>query len=501
MTLRGTAVAAAILLVGSLVSSGALAWGPHTEITRAALDAVHATDAAEDWREAFGEENLDALTRFCWLPDQQGHDLGSFYADDYLLFPALPYHVNHVMPHVVESFAPCFHRSLQALRTETSVNASRHLGTLLHFVEDAGAPPHAKERCPHHYELENWLPADQIAIPGYRPRLLGATDEKALAGFEDRMAALIAYSAERAEQALPLVEAEDGRAQVEPIILEAALESARVSADVLYTMFTLGLATQPPGAGLAGTVTAAEIPLRNDHGARIVLLGTDYTTLAVTAEGESAGSGWQGSYAFRNLPAGTYRVLAYRTASQVQVSDPVTLRTGEVTRLDFSLRPTEPAGNLVQNPDGSLEYLLSGTEGRPAVKEDMHPPGAAHVRGPHALAAGRSMLPPSEQMVDRWRYRSDDPGPRWTSDMIHVHPGVTYRCGAVVHDESVRVRFQFHAASLPRDTDAARRELATGTHPAELRHTATENHQAAFVIVETDRPLAEAIERVWVVPE
>ena len=38
------------------------------------------------------------------------------------------------------------------------------------------------------------------------------------------------------------------------------LLNARVVADLLHTFFTLGLAPQPEGASLTGTVTAAEIP-------------------------------------------------------------------------------------------------------------------------------------------------------------------------------------------------------------------------------------------------
>jgi hypothetical protein len=172
------------------------------------------------------------------LPDQRGQDLGAYYADDYLLIRELPQHVRHTMPYVHEAFAPYFRRALQALRTETPVNACRQLGPLVHFVEDVGAPPHAKENCPHHHELENWVRADQIVIDGYQPQLLGKNDEEALAGLLRRVAGLVAFSKARAERALPLLEETNpDRAKVEPIILESALECSRATADVLYTVF------------------------------------------------------------------------------------------------------------------------------------------------------------------------------------------------------------------------------------------------------------------------
>src|SRR5690606_25787360 len=134
-------------------------------------------------------------------------------------------------PGVQVTFEPYFHRALQALRTENPVNACRQLGPLVHFVEDVGAPPHANEECPHHTELENWVDAGQISIRGYQPRLLGRTDEEALQGLLARIAEVVKFSTERADRALPLVSAESpDHAQVEPIILESALESARLTA-------------------------------------------------------------------------------------------------------------------------------------------------------------------------------------------------------------------------------------------------------------------------------
>jgi hypothetical protein len=459
--LRCAGLLLTLLLLGASVER-VEAWGPHAQITKAALAVLPERARCE---ELLGEENLTALIAYSWLPDQQGEDLGSFYADDYLLIPAHPRYPPHAVPGVRATYPAYFRRALQALRTETPANACRQLGPLIHLVEDSGAPPHARPKTPHHSELENWIRSDAITISGYRPRLLGRTDDEALAALQQRMEGLIAFAAQSAERALPLVSSpKPDRAQVEPILLEAALECARVVADLLHTLFTLGLAPQPEGASLTGTVTAAEIPLRNDHGARIVLLGTEFGTLALTAD-ESPAVGWRGSYHLRNLPQGTYRVLAYRTGSRPQVSVPITLMAGKTAHLDFTLPPTDPAGNLVENPDATLSYLQEG-------------------------------------VPDRWR-RVRVGGKRvWQSAAARVKPGVSYRLGAALKDPAARVHFRFLLRVMKREWNSTLVSLPAGdTAPAEKRFTPGILHSAIQVFIESDKPLVEAIDRVWVVPE
>jgi len=191
--LRQQVVRTAMLCV--LLSGVARAWGPHPEITQAALDALGP--------EAALVQRLGADTRslcaYCWMPDwrrslHREKDVW-FYTDDYLLLPALPEHVDHLCPAVKRTYAPCFRRALQALRTETAPNASRWVGTLVHFTEDSGAPPHAGEiKGDLHGKLENWVDAKAIHIPGYQPRVLGATYDEALAGYLQRVEGLIAFS-------------------------------------------------------------------------------------------------------------------------------------------------------------------------------------------------------------------------------------------------------------------------------------------------------------------
>jgi len=446
-----------LIVLVALLPTLALAWGTHPQITRAALDVV--PDAAH-WKQLLGEANWNSLVDRAWLPDQRDQDLGSFYADDYLLIRGLPTHVGHGMPEVQRTYEPYFRRALQALRTETAANAVRQMGPLLHFVEDPGAPPHVRPGVPHHSELENWQTKDPLTIAGYEPQLLGRTDDEALAGLLKRMEGLVAYSTERVDRALPLASAENpDRAQIEPILFESARECARVTADVLCTVLALGMQDQAPGAGLAGTVTAAEFPLLNDHGARIVLLDTDYCTLAITAASAASPEGWRGSYEFRHLPAGTYRVLAYRTASQWVVSEPVTLTTGETTRLDLALPPTDPPGNIIENPDGTLSYLQPG-------------------------------------VPDRWRVSGNAPKRTWSSMPARLTKGHEFRCGALLKDPAATVRFRF--TDVP---DTPERALPAGElAPAEFTVTSGEKPGAVTVVVESEKPLTEAIERVWVVP-
>ena len=83
-----------------------------------------------------------------------------------------------------------------------------------------------------------------------------------------------------------------------------------------------------------------------------------------------------------------------------------------------------------------------------------------------------------------------------------VTPRKTYRCGAVLKDPTARVKFQFSLQLLKKDMLPATIELATGqTNPPEVRYTADLLRWSVTPLVETDKPLSEAIERVWVVPE
>jgi hypothetical protein len=233
-------------------------------------------------------------------------------------------------------------------------------------------------------------------------------------------------------------------------------------------VLTLGVAPQSEGASLAGTVTATPLAANDNHGARIVLVDTDYATLATCDDPRRAAGSWKGEYAFSHLPAGTYRVLAYRTGSMSQISAPIRLEAGQKAKLDIALAPTDPRANIVQNPDGRLDYLHSGAP-------------------------------------DRWKRASPKGKPSpWVSSAERVKPLATYRCGAVLKDPAAKVSFRFQtrlnkegkhgpATVCPLTVDANLRGELTTTLDAE--------RGTVVVQVQSTRPLAEAIERVWVVPE
>lgn len=460
-----------LLLTVALVATvgircpAAWAWGVHNVITKAALEVV---PEADHWKQLLGEGNWEGLINYSWLPDQRDEDLGSFYANDYLFIHEMPYHIGHGTlgaPNVRDAYAPYFRRALQALRTETPENACRQMGPLLHFVQDSGAPPHSLDS-PYHGPMENWSSDRVLSIQGYQPRLLGQTDDSALAALTARMEEVIAFGAKTHERALPLVSAENpDRSLIEPILLEAGAECARITADLIYTLLTLGLADQPEGAVLEGRVTAPEFPLSNKHGARVALLNAPYATLATTDPNQPANEGWRGFFRFHHLPAGTYRVAVYRTAAQPRVYEDVTLTVGETKILDITLAPTNPAGNIVENPDGRFSYL-------------------------------------QPNQPDRWRQTKGETGPAWTSQRVRLLEGHEYRCGAVLRDPEARVRFLFREVPSFKAIESVPDQVVTGGQEGlgEFTVKIDVKRAAVTLVVESAKPLTEAIERVWVVP-
>ncbi len=293
--------------------------------------------------------NTRLLTQYVWMGDWRQQLLVRpdevFYADDYLLFPKAKTHSQHICPEVTRTYAPFFRRALQALRTESPRNAARWIGSLLHFTTDTGSPPHAAGVLgPVHSKMENWLDARAIHLPGYLPQLLGEDDPSAETGFLARMAGLIEFSKDRFARCRADVDAER-REPVEPVVLESALETARVTADLLHTLGVL--ASRPlHGATLSGNIDFH----RHNHPslgrltAKVVLLGTDFSTLAET----------DGSFVFHGLPAGDYRLVALVPGASSKPT-PVALTIGDLVLPKLSLTG-KAAGNLVRNGEFSLHW-------------------------------------------------------------------------------------------------------------------------------------------------
>ncbi|HTD86974.1 MAG TPA: hypothetical protein VK850_10390, partial [Candidatus Binatia bacterium] len=285
-----------------LCAAPAWAWGPHAEITQAALDALGTNDMLI--RHLGGQ--AQRLTNYAWmadyrrLPFEEPGEL--FYADDYLLFPEATTHWDHICPEVKKTYRPYFRRALQALRTETPRNAARWIGSLLHFVEDTGSPPHAAEiRGALHTKMETWVDAKQIHVPGYTPRSMGTNDEQALQGFLKRMDEIIEFSKDRAKRMR--LNAEIGnRKAVEPVVLESALETSRLTADLLHTLGVIGARHGTNGGILRGVVQSHDPVGMERFAAKIEVAGTSYSTLADQS----------GGFEFRNLPPGDYKLVALR---------------------------------------------------------------------------------------------------------------------------------------------------------------------------------------------
>lgn len=325
-----------------LCASRAFAWGPHAEITQAALDTMGTNDALI---RHLGE-HAQRLTNYAWmadyrrLPFEEPGEL--FYADDYLLFPEATMHWDHICPEVKKTYRPYFRRALQALRAETPRNAARWIGSLLHFVQDTGSPPHAAEiRGPLHTKMETWVDAKLIHIPGHRPQLLGTDDDRALEGFLKRMDEIIEFSKQRAKKVRLDIDLGNRKA-VEPVVLESALETSRLTADLLHTLGVLASRQGSPATLLRGVVQSREPLALERFPAKLIIEDTMFSTLADLS----------GQFEFRNLPPGKYKLAALRSGNGI-------------TRQEFELRPgtnvcnftlDATSGNLLRNADFALRW-------------------------------------------------------------------------------------------------------------------------------------------------
>lgn len=421
-----------------------LAWGPHPEITDAAVAALP-RDAA--LRTELGP-HIAKLPDHCWMGDMRRtlvrREEGWFYADDCLLFPSMEKHRDHICPEVKETYEPFFRQALQALRTQTPENAARWIGGILHFTEDTGSPPHAAEiRGEVHSKMENWVDAKAIHLGDYKPQLLGRTDDEAVAGYLKRMDGLIEFSKSRAERAKPFVLAND-RPSAEPIVLESALETSRVVADLLYTLGELTKAPVLDTAKLTGRITSTSSPLFAKLPARVMLSGTSLSTLADA----------QGRYEFRQVKPGAYKLIVLRAGCKT-VSHELTLSPNNATVLDLSLPPDEVAGNLIRNSSATALWL-------------------------------------SPQQPDAWYPVKKRLGEAyWEGELIPVKPGTTYKLQTLWQPEA---KGQVVVQLLPKDIHSKGNVLMTPLLPGTSEMTFTATPEAAFAqILISGQPLPGAV--------
>ncbi len=358
-----------------------------------------------------------------------------FFANDYLLFPSAPHAFQHLAPDVKATYRPYFLRALQALRMESSANAARWTGSLLHFVTDSGSPPHAIGlHGSAHTKMESWLDTSVIDLSEYHPKMLGENDEAAVQGLAARMDDLIAFSAIRANAMLPFVKVDD-RAHMEPLAVESAAETARVAADVIHTLLQLtDPETKSAGASFIATITAPAVDGVPNLPAKLVLMETGYSTLS--EEALPAFHAYRGVFSLRNIPPGAYRMAIERIGSQTLYLPPVTLKPGERLRTDYALQATPIPGNLVPNPDLKLHWL-------------------------------------TRDAPDHWRL--DAPRHQWLSDDIPVIPGQAYRTGCELRGQAaggVELQWMAHAwenmktATIPFDFAKSSQAEMSVTAPA-----------------------------------
>jgi hypothetical protein len=328
-----------VALVGLVIvfhTLPAWAWGPHTEITAAALAVLADRDRL---KARFGNDWNRIAKDYCWMGDWREAVRPDHYADDYLLFPGMATHLSHMLPDVRQTYVPYFRRALQALRTESPQNGARWVGSLLHFVQDSGSPPHTiGVGGPLHSKMERWVDES---------RLLGTTDAEAERGFLARMEGLIEFSRVRAEKLRPIAERLTER-ENQPLELECALETARASADILHTLFTLGAREEAGRGGILEGKLPYDVPTNYARvPAKVLLAGTNFSTTA-DAEGR-----WQ----FRALPAGKYTVQILATGYELAIVRDVEVADGNTVRLDPALTADPIAGNRLRNARFELKWL------------------------------------------------------------------------------------------------------------------------------------------------
>ncbi|MCX7818286.1 MAG: hypothetical protein N2652_03625 [Kiritimatiellae bacterium] len=407
---RARSVAAWIAAAAAAVRT-ATAWGPHAEITAAAMARIPSESAI---RHLLGPE-WETLTTWCWLPDRRralGERAGElFHTDDFLHLPGVPPDVAHTMPVVATTWAPHFQRALDALRMETPRNAARWVGTLLHYVQDSGAPPHAWPRGPHG-PMENWVPADRIAIPDHVPRMLCERETDAPNAFASAMRVHVADAAERGQRIEPLAAASN-RPAVEAIALISANESAKLSADVLETLGRLAMRPRSgPEGELCGRLRVPAVIPRP----KVMIAGRPWSTVC-DAEGQ---------WSLRGVPAGEYELLA-----AVPGCPPwrARARVGDRERIEVDFAPAPPLGegSTLMNPDFSLRWVRADAPDYWHRQKDAWESEAVPVTGGREVQLQVDWVEGTDaSLVVRWRNTGAPTGGRTASEPP-LRPGESRR--------------------------------------------------------------------------
>ncbi len=288
---------------------------------------------------------LHLLEQWCWMPDWmrsvRSTTSGAFWVDDYLLVPGFPTHVSHVVPHVEAAWEPAFRRALLALQSEDPVQAARWVGTLVHYVQDSGAPPHAWPHGPHG-PMENWVTAERIGIPGYFPRCFGESVEAAVRGFLAAMRDYVNAAAQRGQAIEPLAVASN-RPAVEERALVSANESAKMTADVLHTLGMLVRQTAD------GAVVLGRVRWDGPWPTNVPLPKVAVLTGQLSSVCDSSGR-WQ----WRGIPPGPCELLVMAPGRSL-VRETVVIRA-PTTMVEITLPAPISTDNWLMNPDFSIRW-------------------------------------------------------------------------------------------------------------------------------------------------
>ena len=273
--------AIALCLCGEHAVGRPRARGAHSEITAAAIQALarDATPSCGGWAEM-----RKKLPEYAWMADWRTGRLarsptsGSTSTTTSCSRGCRATSSTSARPSGPPT--PFFRRALQALRTETPVNAARpgsaRCSTSPRTPDRRRTPPRSWATSTARWRTGRCAGHHHHRLPATTAREL---DDEVLAGFLRRMDGLIAFSRERFERAWLHVLA-GNRAATEPIVLESALERRASSPTCSRTLGHLAEAPQPGTARLRGTITSPPAADTAKVPAKAILLGTNYSTLA-----------------------------------------------------------------------------------------------------------------------------------------------------------------------------------------------------------------------------
>lgn len=263
---RSATVAATLAAVAAAaIAPRACAWGaPHAAITRAA------TEILPEWQKTqWGDELPRLVSDHCFIPDRvhSDPDAAKFAAMDSR--PGVRYlvglHLPASQPENFEVLQYFLGRAVAALAAGRTGDAARYAGTLVHALEDWSCPAHAVpgdnmftlfkqflpppeeyRPVPLHSPIENGV--FDVPIADTQPKLAGlSVDEAAFHLLHHVNLATIAARAQ-VIPCLTALYAHDTNA-LNAAQQKAAINSARLAADALYTIACLATKRIPEDAG------------------------------------------------------------------------------------------------------------------------------------------------------------------------------------------------------------------------------------------------------------